>query len=358
METTMKAMMTAGMLGAGLLLAVAAPGDAAQDRFVLEGDPAVWALAGEVEVVRGGGDRVEVVVEFRGADADRLEVEVEEIRGRHSLVVRFPDDDIVYDRGNGSRYNSTLRVRDDGTWGDGGMGWFGGDRVQVSSGGRGLEAHAIVRVEVPAGRDADVHVGVGSIRARDLSADLRLDVGAGEIVAEGITGFVSADTGSGDIRLAGIEGSVNADTGSGDVVLEGVRGDEISVDTGSGDIRMVDASATDLDADTGSGSVEMTGVEGRSVTVGTGSGDVVIDLVAAASTMEIDTGSGDVTVRFAGDVDAEIEVDTGSGGIDVGLAGLVTTESERGHFSGRVGQGRGSIEIDTGSGRVRLIPAG
>jgi hypothetical protein len=358
----MKTMVTAGMLGAGLLVATVSATVAqrsTQDRYVLDGDPAIYALAGEVEVVRGSGDRVEVVVEFRGRDADRLSVDVEEIRGRHSLVVRFPDEDVVYDRGTGSRYNTTLRVRDDGTWGgDGGMGLFGGDRVRVSSGGDGLEAHAVVRVEVPAGRDADVLVGVGGIRVRDLAADLDLDVRSGAIDAEGVTGFVSADTGSGDIRLVGIDGSISADTGSGDVVLEGVRGDEISADTGSGDIRMTDAVAGELDADTGSGRVEMIRVEGREVLVGTGSGDVDIDLVAAVSSLEVDTGSGDVTVRFGAAVDADIEVDTGSGGIDIDLAGLVTEESERGYFSGRVGRGVGTIEIDTGSGRVRLLPIG
>ena len=356
MKTTMKA----GVLGAGLLVATVSATTAqrgAQDRFVLDGDPAIYALAGEVEVVRGTGDRVEVVVDFRGPDADRLRVDVERIRGRHSLVVRYPDDRIVYDRGTASRYNATVRVRGDGTWGgDGRMGVMGGDRVRISSGGDGIEAHAVVRVEVPAGRDADVLVGVGEIRVRDVASDLDLDVASGRIDVDGVTGFVSADTGSGDIRLAGIDGSVNADTGSGDVLIEGASGDDISADTGSGDIRIVDATAREFTVDTGSGSVELVRVDGRDVLVDTGSGDVDIDLVASVRTLEVDTGSGDVTVRFGAAVDADIEVDTGSGGIDVDLAGIVTGESERGYFSGRVGRGTGRIEIDTGSGRVRLLP--
>ncbi len=351
-----------GVLAIGLMFATVSAAVAqrgTQDRFVLNGDPAIYALAGEVEVVRGSGDRVEVVVEFRGPDADRLSVDVADIRGRHSLVVRFPGEDVVFDRGTGSRYNTTLRLRDDGTWGGGGgMGLFGGDRVRVSSGGRGVEAHAIVRVEVPAGRDADVLVGVGDVRVRDVSADLDLDVASGAIDVEGVSGFVSADSGSGDIRISGVEGSVRADSGTGDVAIEGVRGESVTADTGTGDIVLTNVVAGELNADTGSGSVEMQGVEGREVIVDTGSGDVDIALGAAVSLLEVDTGSGDVTVRFGGEVDAEIEVDTGSGGIDVDLAGLATREAERGYFSGRAGRGTGRIEIDTGSGSVRLLAAG
>lgn len=82
-RSAMRTMAMAGMLGVGMLVATVSATVAqrgSQDRFVLNGDPAIYALAGEVEVVRGSGDRVEVVVEFRGRDADRLSVDVAQAR--------------------------------------------------------------------------------------------------------------------------------------------------------------------------------------------------------------------------------------------------------------------------------------
>ena len=332
----------------------AAGGDA-PDRFVLDGDPAIHALAGEIEVVPGSGDRVEVTVDFMGADADRLSVDIEEIRGRQALVVRFPDDRIVFDRGSSGRYETTVRVEEDGTWDGGRTGWSGADPVRIASSGSGLEAWVSVRVEVPRGRDVEAFVGAGSIRAHDAVSDVRLNVSAGSINVERHEGGVWADTGSGDIRLAGIAGTVNADTGSGDIVVEAVRGESVRLDTGSGDIRAVDVRSGDLSADTGSGDIDLARLDGREVLVDTGSGDVEIGLSGTPATLDVDTGSGDVTVRFGSDVDARFDIDTGSGGIEVGLPGVRTSRSERGEFSGIVGQGRGSVVIDTGSGRVRLL---
>ncbi|HKK92070.1 MAG TPA: DUF4097 family beta strand repeat-containing protein [Longimicrobiales bacterium] len=311
---------------------------AGQDRYVLDGDPAIYALAGRVEVVPGSSDRVEVVVELMGPDADRLSVDVVEVRGQNALVVRFPDDRIVFDRGVDGRGRTTMRVRDDGTWG-GGMDLFGTDRVQISTGGSGLEAWASVRVEVPGGRDADVHVGAGSITARGVSSDLFLDVSSGGIDVVGHEGDVRADTGSGEIRLVDVLGSIDADTGSGDITIDGVTGDAIALDTGSGDVRVLGAQAPEFSVDTGSGDVDMA-------------------VVGPVRTLEVDTGSGDVTVRFATELDARVDIDTGSGGIDVDLAGLTTLQSERGEFSGVVGEGRGSVSIDTGSGGVRVLRGG
>lgn len=331
--------------------------DAPQDSYILDGNPAVYALAGEVEVVRGSGPDVVVEVELRGPDADRLTVEVDEIRGRSSLRVRVPDDEIVYDRGGSSKYSTNVRVRDDGTWG-GGMSRSGGRRVTVSSAGRGLDAHAVMRISVPEGRDLNVFVGVGSVEARGATADLELDVASGGIVAEEIRGYMSADTGSGDIILRGIEGSVDADTGSGDILFDRVRGDRIGADTGSGDViaRAIIAGRTEFD--TGSGRIEAVDVESPVVVMDTGSGDVALALSAAARSVEIDTGSGDVSLQVPSTFEAEIEAATGSGRIDVDLPGLTRRRSDRRYFSGVVGSGQGSILIDTGSGSIRVSPAG
>ena len=86
----------------------------------------------------------------------------------------------------------------------------------------------------------------------------------------------------------------------------------------------------------------------------TGSGRVVVDLMDDVDELIVDTGSGSVTLRIPEGLGAEIEVDTGSGGIDVDIP-LEVREFKRDYVRGILGDGRGRIMIDTGSGGVRLL---
>jgi hypothetical protein len=73
--------------------------------------------------------------------------------------------------------------------------------------------------------------------------------------------------------------------------------------------------------------------------------------------LDADAGSGSVTVCAPADLGARVETESGSGGIDLGFP--IEVESiRRDPVPGTVGYGRGLIEIDTGSGTVRLIRTG
>ncbi|MCJ7630183.1 MAG: DUF4097 domain-containing protein, partial [Longimicrobiales bacterium] len=64
--------------------------------------------------------------------------------------------------------------------------------------------------------------------------------------------------------------------------------------------------------------------------------------------------SGSVTIWVPATVGAEVEMDTGAGGIDLDLP-LEVQEARRDYVLGVLGDGRGRIHVDTGSGRIRLI---
>ncbi len=228
-------------------------------------------------------------------------------------------------------------------------------------------------IRVPAGIAVDIENSVGNISATGMQGDFTADTGSGDVTAQDGTGDVSADTGSGDVTVSGYTGDVSADTGSGDVEIDNVTG-EVSADTGSGDILLTDVEAARVEADTGSGNIEMERVSG-SIYADTGSGDIIGEDLSGATTISADTGSGDV--RLAGDMsqieqieidtssgDVEltmtsipgmrITVETGSGNINVNLPGLTTISSRRSYFRGEVGDGGARVNIDTGSGGVRI----
>lgn len=343
-------------LGRGVAAAVllAAPAAAQEVHRIAGTDVAIYNIAGRVDVRAGSSPDVVVRVTRGGAGGAELSVETGEIRGRSTLRVLYPDDEIVYpELGRGS--NSTFSVRSDGTFGDGGG--DNGDRVRVRGTGNGLEAWADLVVEVPNGIAAAIYVAVGEMNAQGVNANLRLDIGSGGIAATDISGSLVIDTGSGQVTASRVQGDLSVDTGSGSVRVSDVAGNAIELDTGSGGITATGLEAGTVDVDTGSGGVELLRVTAPSVVVDTGSGSVEIELLTDVDLLEVDTGSGSVTVRAPANLGAAVEIDTGSGGIDLDFP-LQVRSVRRDRVSGTLGDGDGVINIDTGSGSIRIVRGG
>ncbi len=334
------------LAASAILVAAAAPAAAQTERFSLEGSRvSIYNLAGEVRVEAGSGPAVVVEVTRGGGDAGELRVR----RDGGVLAVAYPGDHVVYpEAGRGS--NTQLTVRGDGTFG-GNLG--GGRRVRISGSGSGTEAWADLRVLVPAGRTVTVHQAVGRVDLTNVSGDLRVDSHAAAIRAQGTRGSLNLDTGSGGIDVRDAQGELLLDTGSGGVRLANVNARRLMVDTGSGGVTGSGIRADELRVDVGSGGVELGAVTARDILVDTGSGRVELSLAADAERVRIDTGSGGVALSIPRDFGAELEIDTGSGGIDVDVP-VTARRASRSHFTGTVGDGRGTVVIDTGSGGVRI----
>lgn len=333
---------------AALLMALPAGG---QEVHRLTGaEVAIYNLAGSTRVVPGEGSDVVVRITRGGSDAARLKVETGLLGGKQTLRVVYPGDQIVYpEMGRGS--SSNVRVRDDGTFGGEGR---GGSTVEIRGSGRGVEAWADLVVEVPAGKEVAVHVAAGRMDARGVQADLSLHTGTGPVDAADITGDLDVDTGSGSATVTGVRGSVNVDTGSGSVTVRDVQGDEVSIDTGSGEVTGGGLTARSVSVDTGSGSIDLDGVSAPEVSMDTGSGSVELALLRDVEALDVDTGSGSVTIRAPADLGGMVDLSTGSGGIDMDFAVQVRSV-RRDEVRGTLGDGRGTIRIETGSGGIRLL---
>jgi DUF4097 and DUF4098 domain-containing protein YvlB len=134
-------------------------------------------------------------------------------------------------------------------------------------------------VEVPAGMNAEIDDGSGSIDLSNLGA-VRIEDGSGEIVANNLSGDVEIDDGSGEIRLVDITGGVRIDDGSGEIELQNIGGlididdgsgqitirgarNSVKVSDASGDIDVRDVGGDFVVADDGSGSIDYDNVRGR-----------------------------------------------------------------------------------------------
>ncbi|HEU4557967.1 MAG TPA: DUF4097 family beta strand repeat-containing protein [Longimicrobium sp.] len=330
----------------------------AQERHTLEGDRvAVYNLAGEMNVEPGTGRDVTVLVTRGGADAGSLAIRRGESEGGRTLAVVYPGDRVVYpELGRGT--TTDLEVRPDGTFGGGGVGrLLGGGRsrrVRVGGSGSGTRAWADVRVQVPAGRTVTVHLAAGRVDVANVNGDLRVRSHAAPIRASGTRGSLDLDTGSGGVEVRDAQGELRVDTGSGGVRVANVSGGLLHVDTGSGGVAGEGVRVQRLHVDVGSGGVRLSGVDARDVNIDSGSGAVNLRLAGDAESVRVDTGSGGVVLAVPSQFGAQAEIDTGSGGVHVDVPAEVTRRN-RTHFSGRIGDGRGRLMIDTGSGGVRVI---
>lgn len=341
-------------LPALLLLVLPLAGQGART-YTLPGESvAVYNIAGVIRVEGSRGGAVTVAVTPTGADAGRLSVETGELRGRNTLRVIYPGDRIVYpELGRGS--NSNFTIRDDGTWGDDSHRWGRGDgrKVTIRGSGDGLEASADLTVNVPEGRRVAIYLGVGRIEATNVNGTVHLDAMSGDVSARGTRGSLSIDTGSGDVVVTGASGSLSLDTGSGDVDVSDMKEGDLKVDTGSGEVRVHGVTARSLDIDTGSGDIRVEAAQVPDAALEAGSGSIWISLEGAVDRLHAETGSGDVTVRLPESTSATVDLETGSGDLDIGIPLQLVRKSE-GEIRGTLGEGRGRIEIETGSGDISL----
>jgi len=335
------------------------PAVAQTSRQLLKGDSvAIYNLVGELRVEGGSGSDVVVEITRGGADAAKLEVQTGPLRGRETLRIIYPDDVIVMpDWGRG--WNTTMRVRDDGTFGDDGdhhRGWTrDGRQVRITGRARdGLEAYADLRVTVPAGKNIALYLGVGKAFVSNVNGDIRVHVSSADVATDRTKGSLKVETGSGNVDLRTAAGDVKLATGSGDITASGIDGAVLKLETGSGSVTLTDGKASTVHVETGSGDIEATSTSGDELSFETGSGSVDVALVTTFRSLRIETGSGDVTVKVPPTLGAEVDLDTGSGEIDLGGLTLQVRRISHDHVTGTLGDGKGRVSVETGSGNVHL----
>ena len=80
-----------------------------------------------------------------------------------------------------------------------------------------------------------------------------------------------------------------------------------------------------------------------------------VTLTSDIERLDLDTGSGDVTIRAPADLGARVDIETGSGRIGGDLLRGLDRDEDEGHVTGTLGDGRGTITVDAGSGDVNFV---
>jgi putative adhesin len=342
-----------------LLAAIASAQEAVQPGqtiTIMDHKVVVYVASGTASLHRVAGRGLTIQANAQGPDGSQLRFFTDREGDAARFRVDFPDDADHIAAPAGTRGNTNLRLRDDGTFG-GDDSWRRGRGDEVEIGGSGgFRGWAALDIGVPEGTEVLVRLAAGRASADGVSGRITLDTWSADCEATNIGGRWLFDTGSGDVTVRDATGVVFIDTGSGSGSVSGMRGDTLDLDTGSGDVTVADVTVGKVRFDTGSGSVRARNLSAPRGVADTGSGDVVLEYAegGVVEDLYVDTGSGAVDLALPRQVSARVSIDTGSGGVTVQRAGVVFERRDDDGTILRIGEGANRIRIDTGSGGVTI----
>ncbi len=178
----------------------------------------------------------------------------------------------------------------------------------------------------------------------------------GDVRVVEFDGPVTVRTLGGDVLVANLEGPVDIEAEFGETEVRSVCSGA-AVRSGSGDVSMRDVSGPLL-ARTLGGDILLEAVDSDPITLNSDSGEVAVRLRRPfGGTMEARTQSGSVAIALPADSNCRVRTYTGSGEVSNTLSLQDISRSGR-NISGRLGAGRGSVLVMTGSGDIELSHGG
>lgn len=217
--------------------------------------------------------------------------------------------------------------------------------------------HPGVRVdliaEVPPDIALQLQLTSGRAQVMDRTGPVNISCGSGAVSVSDLAGGVTAHTRSGRVTMERVQGGVTATTGSGRIELADIKGTTVA-ETASGRVSLRAAQGDEISATTGSGSVELSEVDGHRIKAITASGRIEVSLSSPfAGEMTARSGSGGVRVMLPTGSNCDVLATSGSGSVRSELP-LSGGRTSRHQVRGALGEGRGRVEIDTGSGSILL----
>jgi len=172
-------------------------------------------------------------------------------------------------------------------------------------------ANIAVSIEAIVPRKCSLDLGTsnGRVEARGVEGNVEMRSSNGRIVGEDISGNAFADTSNGAVRLERVSGSVEAMTSNGRVAVRDAGG-EITCHTSNGSI-------------------------------------LLYNVVAGAKAV---TSNGSIECTLPGDASATISGSTSNGKVKSDFPQVIQGK----RLSGKIGEGKSSIELKTTNGSIFL----
>jgi hypothetical protein len=238
---------------------------------------------GNVELLSGQADRVEVKIYLRSRRMERARERYEEMDFRARAV----SDGVLIEG----------KSRRGWVWG-----WenTGGFRITVL-------------VSLPERYNVDVETSDGDVLIERLIGKATLKTSDGDVKVDKLEGPLNVKTADGDVRILDVTGETDVVTSDGNIVIRTASGPEAFFKTSDGDITADVITADAIDLHTSDGNIRVDRIEGREISARTGDGDV--DLEGVAGSLRAVTGDGNILVGIVR-LDA-VDLQTGGGDIEI-----------------------------------------
>ena len=235
--------------------------------------------------------------------------------------------------------------------------------------GRLENNQVLLKILIPDGKHIEINSASSDIKITDLnlstninsaSSDINLegvhgdfscDLASGDIIITAQEGEITIETSSSDLRLNDIMGNVKATAASGDIEIDKVKG-EVEIDCSSGDITTY-AIDGDIDLSTVSGDIMVDDITG-SVFIKSISGDISLkSLQTSTGQLKVTSVSGEISMELDSGFSGEYKISSISGNISHWFSGD-NLQKTKNRISGKLGDGKGMLDISSTSGDITI----
>lgn len=275
-----------------------------------------------------------------------------QVSGAVMMHLKTGSGTIIVRPGSGNTVHVHARIVSHGWLGLGG----GEDRVAELQKNPPVEQTGnIIRIGYLHDEDMFDNVSIDYTVETPADTTLESSTGSGSQQISGLKGAVRLHSGSGTIRVSNLGAELTAETGSGGVEATDIAG-PMTLSAGSGHIRASQTAPGSVSARTGSGGITLEHVKG-SLRVSSGSGHITIS-GEPSSYWRIHTGSGGMDLMLPSGTNFDLDARTGSGGINTDFPVTMQGSFDRRHVRGRVGNGGPNLDLESGSGGIRITKSG
>ncbi len=198
----------------------------------------------------------------------------------------------------------------------------------------------------------------GDISIEDWNADIECRLDDGDISLTAVScDRVQLALDDGDVEIMHFQGSLDVRTDDGDITIVDGQMADVMIATDDGDIE-VSKSAGSFEIRLDDGDAALRRVSAEHLAMRGDDGNLLVELTnGGAIDINILVDDGDVLVNLVDDVSATLVITMDDGSTEVDLPGIADLVEGRHRVAGRIGEGEGSIRIQTEDGSVWIREA-
>ena len=209
------------------------------------------------------------------------------------------------------------------------------------------------------GQMTELESSNGSITLSELKGSAKVETSYGSITCEGFSdGDYHLKSGNGRVALVnGSVGECDASSSYGAVVCSDVKGDPVKLSSGNGSLELTDVNARNLSLSTSYGAIKAGQITTADVTAHSSSGSIEIlcsESCPADMKAQVKSGYGSINFVAPAQFAGQVRLSTQYGSVRTGRPVTLSGEIDKKNISGTIGEGTGSLHLETSNGSVEL----